>query len=110
MDLSLISTTLWEYRFVGGGLCASVVAHGLLEFDPKLKILAVEAGPNANDRPDIAWPNSTNVIGGDFDFRGINEPGVPLRDRVLRAWAELDVEAFPGLDGDAGNPLGVGDL
>ncbi|RYP43608.1 hypothetical protein DL770_011550 [Monosporascus sp. CRB-9-2] len=199
MNLSLISTTPWDYILVGGGLCASVVSHRLLEFDSKLKILVVEAGPNANDRPDIVWPNSTNLIGGDFDWkyktvkqsnldnRSIDLPSgkalgggtvinsgawirgdkfdydlwgstvndsrwsydgllpfmrksesfwsevinrdqhghcgplpiqsvtstnreFPLRDRVLRAWAELGIEALPGFDGNAGNPLGVGDL
>ncbi|RYP46409.1 hypothetical protein DL768_007376 [Monosporascus sp. mg162] len=198
MDISEISVTLWDYIFVGGGLCASVVAHRLLEFDTKLKILVVEAGPNANDRPDIVWPNSTNLIGGDFDwkYKTVKQPNLdnrsidlpsgkalgggtvinfggwirgdkfdydlwgstvndsrwsydgllpfmrksesfwsevinrdqhgldgplpiqsvistnrefPLRDRALRAWAELGVEALPGLDGNAGNPLGVGD-
>ncbi|RYP00281.1 hypothetical protein DL766_002351 [Monosporascus sp. MC13-8B] len=175
MGLSLISTTPWDYILVGG------------------------AGPNANDRADIVWPNSTYLIGGDFDWKyktveqskldnrsidlpsgkalgggtvinsggwvrgdkfdydlwdstvndsrwtydgllpfmrksesfwseiingdqhGLCGPSLiqsvtstnrefPLRDHVLRAWAELGVDALPGLDGNAGNPLGVGEL
>ncbi|KAI8965842.1 putative GMC oxidoreductase [Daldinia sp. FL1419] len=199
MDLSEIKKTEWDYIFVGGGLSASVVSHRLLEFDPKLKILVVEAGPNANDRADIVWPNSTNLMGGDFDWkyktvkqthlndrkidwasgkalgggttinnngwirgdkfdydlwgtqvndsrwsydgqlpfmkksenfqgedvdtqhRGVSGPSFiqsvistkrqwPLRDHVLKSWAELGIEALPGLDANAGNPVGVGDL
>lgn len=67
MDLPEISNSSWDYIFVGGGLSASVVSHRLHEFNNQLKILVVEAGPDANSRTDIVWPNSTNSIGGDFD-------------------------------------------
>ncbi|XXH02515.1 hypothetical protein Hte_008891 [Hypoxylon texense] len=69
MDSSQISDILWDYIFVGGGLSASVVSHRLFEHDPNLKILIVEAGPNVGDRADIVWPNSTNLIGGDLDWK-----------------------------------------
>lgn len=78
-----ISSTLWDYIFVGGGLSASVASHRLLEFDPELKILVVEAGVNANDRSDIVWPNSTNVVGGDFDWKDVTVNQVNLDDRIL---------------------------
>lgn len=29
---------------------------------------------------------------------------------MLHSWAELNIDALPGLDGNAGNPLGVGEL
>ncbi|KAF3055887.1 Pyranose dehydrogenase 3 [Daldinia childiae] len=199
MDISEIKETTWDYILVGGGLSASVVSHRLFEFNPKLKILVVEAGPNANDRPDIVWPNSTNLMGGDFDWkyktvqqphlngrqidlpsgkalgggttinnngwvrgdrvdydlwgskvndarwsydgllpfmkksenfqgeninkqqRGTDGPSFiqsvistnrqfPLRNHALQSWAEIGVEALPGLDANAGNAIGVGDL
>ncbi|KAI1483055.1 putative GMC oxidoreductase [Daldinia eschscholtzii] len=69
MDISQVSNVFWDYIFVGGGLAASVVSHRLSQFNSSLKILLVEAGPNANDRADIVWPNSTNLIGGDFDWK-----------------------------------------
>lgn len=69
MDSSQVSDKLWDYIFVGGGLSASVVSHRLYEHDSNLKILIVEAGPNVNDRADIVWPNSTNLIGGEFDWK-----------------------------------------
>jgi choline dehydrogenase-like flavoprotein len=62
------SCKIWDYILVGGGLSASVVTHRLIESNPKLNILVVEAGPDAKDRPDIVWPNSTNLVGGDFDW------------------------------------------
>ncbi|KAI0117139.1 putative GMC oxidoreductase [Daldinia grandis] len=199
MDILEIKETAWDYIFVGGGLSASVVSHRLLEFNPKLKILVVEAGPNVNDRADIVWPNSTNLMGGDFDWkyktvqqshlngrqidwasgralgggtainnngwvrgdrvdydlwgskvndsrwsydgllpfmkksesfqgeniskqqRGVNGPSFiqsvistnrqfPLRNHALQSWAEIGVETLPGLDANAGNAIGVGDL
>ncbi|KAI1211224.1 putative GMC oxidoreductase [Annulohypoxylon truncatum] len=194
-----ISSIFWDYMFVGGGLAASVVSHRLHQFDPSLKILVVEAGPDASNRSDIIWPNSTNLIGGDFDWkdnsvnqlhldgRSINLPNgkalgggtvingggwlrgdkydydlwgsltndarwsydgqlpymrktetfwnnttnpdqhghngpvliqsatstdraFPLRDYALRSWAEVGIDPLLGLDANAGNPLGVGEL
>lgn len=69
MDLAKLSHTTWDYIFVGGGLSSSVVSHRLHKFRPNLKILVIEAGPNANDCLDIVCPNSTNLIGGDFDWK-----------------------------------------
>ncbi len=34
----------------------------------------------------------------------------PLRNYTLKLWSELGINALPGLDGNAGNPLGVGEL
>ncbi|KAI0380856.1 putative GMC oxidoreductase [Hypomontagnella monticulosa] len=199
MDISAISNTFWDYIFVGGGLSASVVSHRLHQFNNQFKILIVEAGPDANNRSDIVWPNSTNLIGGDFDWKYdsvkqskldgrvvnlpngkalgggtvINQSGwvrgdkydydlwgtivgdprwsyngllpfmkksesfwsntintdqhgfdgpaaiqsvtstkreFPLREYALRSWSELGIDALPGLDANAGNPLGVGEL
>lgn len=34
----------------------------------------------------------------------------PLRDYALQAWGEIGIDALPHLDGNVGNPLGVGEL
>ena len=34
----------------------------------------------------------------------------PLREQARRSWAELGIEPLPGLDGNAGNPVGMGEL
>lgn len=34
----------------------------------------------------------------------------PLRDYALQAWSEVGIDTLPHLDGNAGNPLGVGEL
>lgn len=83
MDLPEISNSSWDYIFVGGGLSASVVSHRLHEFNNQLKILVVEAGPDANSRTDIVWPNSTNSIGGDFDWKYNTVKQSNLDDRVV---------------------------
>ncbi|KAI0098511.1 alcohol oxidase [Nemania sp. FL0031] len=66
---SAVKDTNWDYIFVGGGLAASVVSSRLSQLDSGLKILVIEAGPNANNESNIVWPNSTNLIGGDFDWK-----------------------------------------
>ncbi|KAI0836605.1 putative GMC oxidoreductase [Hypoxylon sp. FL0890] len=199
MDSSQVANVFWDYVFVGGGLAGSVVAHRLHQLDPGLKILIVEAGPDANNRDDIIWASSRNLVGGDFDWkdksvsqshldgREVNFPGgkalgggtvinsggwlrghkfdydlwgsitndvrwsyagqlpfmrktekfwndtinpdqhghdgpmfiqsaestnrkFPLRDYALKSWAELGIHPLPGMDANAGNPLGVGEL
>lgn len=74
---------LWDYIFVGGGLSASVVANRLLHKDASLKILVVEAGPNANQAEDIIFPNSTNLIGGEYDWKYKTVPQVHLNNRIV---------------------------
>ncbi|KAF5528143.1 Pyridoxine 4-oxidase [Colletotrichum aenigma] len=188
---------LWDYIVVGGGLAGSVVSNRLLGLNNSPNILVIEAGPNANDRQDIVWPNGTggadlrwNVptapqvnlnnrtldiflgtgLGGgtlinagnwvrgekaDYDEWGatvgddrwsyagqlpfmrqsevFQHPDrnqeqhgyigdvfaqtvtstsrpFPLREYVLQSWNEIGVPTLPGLDGNAGNPLGVGDF
>ncbi|KAI1201458.1 putative GMC oxidoreductase [Nemania serpens] len=83
MDLSPLLLTSWDYIFVGGGLSASVVAHRLYERDEQLKILVVEAGPDANNVTNIVYPNSTNLIGGDFDWKYITVNQSNLNDRAV---------------------------
>lgn len=62
------------------------------------------------------WNNTTNP-----DQHGHNGPvliqtatsagrAFPLRDYALKSWAELGIDPLPGLDANAGNPLGVGEL
>ncbi|KAI0502779.1 alcohol oxidase [Xylaria bambusicola] len=199
MALSPLLLTSWDYIFVGGGLSASVVAHRLNERDQQLKILVVEAGPDANNAADIVYPNSTNLIGGEYDWkyitinqtnlddRTVNYPAgkalgggtvinrsgwvrgdkfdldqwgelvgdtrwsydgmlpyirktekfwsdtinteqhgltglasiqsetstnrkYPMREYVRRSWNDLGIEARPGLDSNAGDPLGMGEV
>ena len=76
-----IEDMLWDYIFVGGGLSASVVSSRLFRLDPSLKILVVEAGPNANYDPDIVYPNSTNLFGGTYDWKYETVPQAHLDGR-----------------------------
>ncbi|KAI8288600.1 hypothetical protein K4K60_010831 [Colletotrichum sp. SAR11_57] len=74
---------IWDVIVVGGGLAGSVISNRLAGYRPELKILVVEAGPNANDRQDIVWPNSTNTIGGDFDWKLASVPQVHVDNRFI---------------------------
>ncbi|KAH9904817.1 putative glucose dehydrogenase [Xylariomycetidae sp. FL2044] len=77
------STIFWDHILVGGGLSASVVTHRLIQRHPEIKILVIEAGPNANNRSDIVWPTSTNLIGGDFDWNYTTVPQTSLDGRKV---------------------------
>ncbi|KAK5989636.1 GMC-type oxidoreductase acuG [Cladobotryum mycophilum] len=74
---------LWDYIFVGGGLSASVASNRLFTLDPSLKILVIEAGANANNDPSIVYPNSTNLIGGSYDWNYNTVPQVNLDNRKV---------------------------
>lgn len=77
------SAMLWDYIFVGGGLSASVVSSRLHHLDPALKILVIEAGGNANNDPSVVYPNSTNLIGGEYDWKYQTIPQVNLDNRQV---------------------------
>ncbi|TDZ67747.1 Pyranose dehydrogenase 3 [Colletotrichum trifolii] len=74
---------IWDIVVVGGGLAGSVISNRLAEYRPELKILVVEAGINANDRQDIVWPNSTNTIGGDYDWKLTSVPQAHVDNRSV---------------------------
>lgn len=74
---------LWDIIVVGGGLAGSVISNRLAEYRPELNILVIEAGVNANDREDIVWPNSTNTMGGDFDWKLSSVPQAHVGNRSI---------------------------
>jgi choline dehydrogenase len=74
---------MWDYIVVGGGLAGSVVSNRLLKQDNGLKIIVIEAGPDANNRTDIVWPNSTNLIGGEFDWNYTSVAQTNLNNRAI---------------------------
>ncbi|OTB00792.1 putative GMC oxidoreductase [Hypoxylon sp. CI-4A] len=82
-DHSRIFNTDWDYIFVGGGLAGSVVSHRLHHLDASLKILLIEAGSNANDRPDIFWTDPANLAGGEFDWKDNSVKQSHLDGRIL---------------------------
>ncbi|KAI1776579.1 putative GMC oxidoreductase [Hypoxylon cercidicola] len=112
MESTQVQNIFWDYIFVGGGLAASVVSHRLHQFDPTLKILVVEAGLNANDRSDIVWPSSTNLAGGDFDWKdkSVNQPNLDGRSIDLPGGKALGRGIVINGDANGGNTLGVAEL
>lgn len=74
---------LWDYIVVGGGIGGSVVSNRLLTNDSSLQILVIEAGPNANDDPSVVWPNSTNTVGGTYDWNYTYVPQVHADNRSV---------------------------
>lgn len=76
-------TMLWDYIVVGGGLSGAVISHRLFEQDPTRKILVVEAGKNPIGDPSIVWSNSTNLVGGAYDWNISTVPQINLNNRSV---------------------------
>lgn len=83
----MLATDIWDYIVVGGGLAGSVVSNRLLALNSAAKILVIEAGPDAGDRSDILYANSTNLIGGDFDWNYNSIPQESLNERKIQSAA-----------------------
>lgn len=64
-----------------------MVSNRLLALDNTAKILLVEAGPNADNRTDILYANSTNLVGGDFDWNYYSLPQTSLDGREIQSAA-----------------------
>lgn len=77
----------WDYIVVGGGLAGSVLSNRLLALDSTAKILLIEAGQNVDNRTDILWANSTNTVGGDFDWNYNSLPQANLNGREIQSAA-----------------------
>lgn len=78
-----IANMLWDYIIVGGGLSGSVISHRLFEQDPTRKVLVVEAGKNPIGDPSIVWNNSTNTLGGTYDWNISTVPQINLNNRSI---------------------------
>lgn len=83
----MLATDIWDYIVVGGGLAGSVISNRLLALNRDAKILVIEAGPDAADRSDILYANSTNLIGGDFDWNYNSIPQESLNERKIQSAA-----------------------
>lgn len=86
-SLKMLASDVWDYIVVGGGLAGSVVSNRLLALNSDAKILVIEAGPDAGDRSDILYANSTNLIGGDFDWNYNSIPQESLNQRKIQSAA-----------------------
>lgn len=83
----MLSSVVWDYVVVGGGLAGTVVSNRLLALNSAAKILVIEAGPNVDNRTDILYANSTNTIGGDFDWNYYSLPQTNLDGREIQSAA-----------------------
>lgn len=83
----MISSIVWDYIVVGGGLAGTVTSNRLLALDNAARILILEAGPNVDNRTDILYTNSANLIGGDFDWNYYSLPQANLDGREIQSAA-----------------------
>ncbi|KAK1523919.1 GMC oxidoreductase [Colletotrichum costaricense] len=75
--------TLWDCIVVGGGIAGSVVSNRLLQQDPTLRILLVEAGTNTHAVENIEWIDMNNAIGGEYDWGFSSVPQTHLDNREI---------------------------
>ncbi|KAI8160923.1 Oxygen-dependent choline dehydrogenase [Colletotrichum sp. SAR 10_70] len=73
----------WDCIVVGGGIAGSVVSNRLLQQDPALKILLIEAGPNTHAVENIEWIDMSSAIGGEYDWGFSSVPQVNLDNREI---------------------------
>ncbi|KAK1841297.1 glucose dehydrogenase [Colletotrichum chrysophilum] len=74
---------LWDCIVVGGGIAGSVVSNRLLQQDPDLKILLIEAVPNTHAVKNIEWIDMSSAIGGEYDWGFSSVPQVNLDNREI---------------------------
>lgn len=75
---------LWDYIIVGGGLSGSVLSNRLLEYsNNSLNILLIEAGPSADNDASVVWYNSTNLMGGEYDWNLTSVPQAHVSNRTI---------------------------
>ncbi|KAF9878214.1 glucose dehydrogenase [Colletotrichum karsti] len=73
----------WDCIVVGGGIAGSVVSNRLLQQDPSLKILLIEAGPNTHAVEGIEWFDMNSSLGSDYDWGFSSVPQAHLNNREI---------------------------
>lgn len=76
-----MTSSLYDYVIVGGGLAGCVLASRLHEYIPTAKILLIEAGQDTRPRKDVREPQALNV-GGDLDWQYEAQAG-PLNRSIV---------------------------
>lgn len=81
-----MTSTIYDYVIVGGGLAGCVLASRLREYDEAAKIVLIEAGQDTRPRPDVRQPQTLN-LGGELDWMYQSEPmaGIANRSIVVNA-------------------------
>ncbi|KAF6814480.1 glucose dehydrogenase [Colletotrichum sojae] len=74
---------LWDCIVVGGGIAGSVVSSRLLQQDPSLKILLIEAGTNTHAVEGIEWIDMGSAIGSEYDWGFSSVPQRHLDNREI---------------------------
>jgi choline dehydrogenase-like flavoprotein len=78
-----MSSTPYDYIIAGGGIAGTVLASRLKQSLPNLRILLIEAGPNATGNPLVTEiKNAFNVIGSELDWAYKTVPQKHLGGRV----------------------------
>lgn len=76
----------YDYIVIGGGTAGCVLASRLLEDDPTLALLIIEAGSDVTNHPHVYKPlESAKLHFSDIDFKYFTTPQVHLDGKVRYA-------------------------
>ncbi|KAL4404418.1 GMC oxidoreductase [Colletotrichum abscissum] len=78
---------IWDCIVVGAGIAGSVVSNRLLEQDPTLKILLVEAGPNTHELVDLKAIETDPEVTRNHTWSFTSVPQVNVDNRTMSALA-----------------------
>lgn len=77
-----LSDHAYDYIVVGGGTAGCVLTSRLLEGNPSLSILVIEAGPDVTNHPHVRKPHdSAKLHFSDIDYKYFTAPQVHLDGR-----------------------------
>jgi len=73
--IMMVSDTAYDYIIIGGGTAGCVIASRLLERQPLLSVLVIEAGSDVTDHPHVSKPlEAASLHFSDIDFKYFTVP------------------------------------
>ncbi|OHF01736.1 GMC oxidoreductase [Colletotrichum orchidophilum] len=92
---------IWDCIVVGAGIAGSVVSNRLLEQDPSLKILLIEAGPNTHELGDLTVIDTDPDVNRNHTWSFNSVPQVNADNRTMSSLAGKGLGGGTAINGGA---------